>query len=108
MSDALTNAFSVMLIIVVAYFFKRMRMLNVETAKRLASVVYLTLPCAILTSANGMTFDVSVLGVIIISAVVNFLLLLIACFCSSNPKQRMFNILWSRSPPPLRRWDECS
>lgn len=19
-----------------------------------------------------------------------------------------FNILWSRSPPPLRRWDECS
>lgn len=94
MSDALINAFSVMLIIVVAYFFKRMRMLNVETAKRLASVVmYLTLPCAILTSANGMTFDVSLLGVIIISAVVNFLLLLIAFFCSSNPKQRMFNML---------------
>ena len=20
----------------------------------------------------------------------------------------IFNILWSRSPPPLRRWDECS
>ena len=27
---------------------------------------------------------------------------------SDQAKAPVFNILWSRSPPPLRRWDECS
>ena len=75
MNDALLNAFSVLLIIIVAYFFKRIRLLNVETAKRIAYVVmYLTLPCAILTSANGISFDVSLLGVIALSALANCIL----------------------------------
>lgn len=94
MNDALLNAFSVLLIIIVAYFFKRIRLLNVETAKRIAYVVmYLTLPCAILTSANGISFDVSLLGVIALSALANCILLIVAFLTSSQPKQRMFNML---------------
>ena len=94
MNDALLNAFSVLLIIIVSYFFKRIRLLNVETAKRIAYVVmYLTLPCAILTSANGISFDVSLLGVIALSALANCILLVVAFLTSSQPKQRMFNML---------------
>lgn len=94
MADALLNAFTVLFIICVSYFFKRIKLLNIETAKRLAYVVmYFTLPCAILTSANGIDFDVSLLGVMAISALANFILLMIAFFSSRNPEQRLFNML---------------
>lgn len=94
MNDALTNAFSVLLIICLAYFFKRIKLLNIDVARSLASVVmYITLPCAILTSANGIDFDVSLLGVMLISALANFILLTIAFFSSRDPKQRVFNMI---------------
>lgn len=94
MSDASLNAISVLLIIALAYFFKRLHFLSIDTAKNLSFVVmYLTLPCAILTSANGMTFDVSLLGILALSATVNCFLLIIAFFFSHGPKQRMFSMI---------------
>lgn len=94
MADALLNAFTVLFIICVSYFFKRIKLLNIETAKRLASVVmYFTLPSAILTSANGIDFDVSLLGVMAVSALANFILLLIAFFSNPHHEQRLFNML---------------
>ena len=95
MENALLNALSVMAIIIVSYMFKRMKLLNIDTAKRLAYVVmYLTLPCAILTSANGIGFDVSLIGVMGISALANFILLMISFFISGrDPEVRVFNML---------------
>lgn len=94
MTDALLNAFTVLFIICCAYFFKRIKLLNLETAKRMAYVVmYFTLPCAILTSANGIEFDVSLLGVMAISALANFILLMIAFFSNRNHEHRLFNML---------------
>lgn len=92
--DAIINAFSVLFIIAVAYFFKRIKLIKADIARPLAyMVMYLTLPCAILTSANGIDFDVSLLGVMAISALVNFILLTVAFFSSRDPKQRVFNML---------------
>lgn len=94
MADALINAFTVLFIIAMAYFFKRIKLLNVDTAKRIAFIVmYFTLPCAIFTSANGIEFDVSLLGVMAISAVVNLVLLIIAFFSTPKPEPRLFNML---------------
>lgn len=94
MADALLNAFTVLFIIAMAYFFKRIKLLNVETARRLAFVVmYFTLPCAIFTSANGMEFDVSLLGVMAISALANLILLTVAFFSTPRPEPRLFNML---------------
>lgn len=94
MADALLNAFTVLFIICCAYFFKRLKLLNIETAKRMAYIVmYFTLPCAILTSANGIEFDVSLLGVMAISAAANLILLTIAFLTCRNHEQRLFNMI---------------
>lgn len=94
MADALLNAFTVLFIICCAYFFKRLKLLNIETAKRMAYIVmYFTLPCAILTSANGIEFDVSLLGVMAISAAANLILLTIAFLTCRNHEHRLFNMI---------------
>lgn len=92
--DALINALSVLLIILLSYFFKRLKVLDVGTARKLAFVVmYLTLPAAILTSANGISFDVSLLGVMLVSAIANFILLAVAFISARHYEQRMFTML---------------
>lgn len=94
MSDALLNAFTVLFIISIAWFFKRIKLVSTEIVKPLAYLVmYLTLPCAILTSANGIEFDISLLGVMLVSAGANFILLTIAFFVTKQPEPRMFNMI---------------
>ncbi len=94
MSDAIINAISVLLIIAIAYSLKRMKVFSIEIARKLAIVVmYLTLPCAILTSANGMSFDLSLFSVMFISIGANLILMLVAFFSSRDVEKRMFNML---------------
>lgn len=94
MDNAIINALSVLLIIAISYFFKRVHLVDIAMAKKLAYVVmYLTLPCAILTSANGIAFDVELLSIILISFAINFGLLLIAFFSARKVELRMFNML---------------
>lgn len=94
MNDALFSALSVLVIICFAYFFKRIKLLSSDIARPLASIVmYLTLPCAIFISANGIAFEVSLLSVLFISALANFILLTVAFFSSHDPKQRVFNMV---------------
>lgn len=94
MDNALINALSVLLIIAISYFFKRVRLVDLAMAKKLAYVVmYLTLPCAILTSANGIAFEVDLLSIILISFAINFALLIIAFFSAHKVELRMFNML---------------
>ena len=94
MDNALINALSVLLIIAISYFFKRVRLVDLAMAKKLAYVVmYLTLPCAILTSANGIAFEVDLLSIILISFAINFALLIIAFFSARKVELRMFNML---------------
>ena len=94
MDNAIINALSVLLIIAISYFFKRVRLVDIAMAKKLAYVVmYLTLPCSILTSANGISFDISLLSIIAISFVINFMLLVLAFFSARKVDLRMFNML---------------
>lgn len=54
MSNAIINAFTVILIFFIGYFFKKLRLTNIETAKKMSAVViYITLPCAILSGSAG-------------------------------------------------------
>lgn len=94
MSDAILNAVCVLFIITMSYFFKRMRLLDIDTARKMANVVMnFTLPCAILTSANGMNFDVSLLSIMLISFFINIAMLTFSYFSSRDVNVRMFNML---------------
>lgn len=94
MNTAFMSALSVLLIIALSYSFKRFKLLSVEATRPLAAIVmYLTLPCAIFSSANGIDFDVSLLSVMALSAAANFILLTVAFLSSRDPKQRVFNMV---------------
>ena len=54
MSDSLINAYTVILIFLFGYFFKRFKFVSIKTARDLSYVVmYVTLPCAILGGSSG-------------------------------------------------------
>lgn len=54
MSNAILNAATVILIFILGYTFKRLKLTNIDTARRMSAVViYLTLPCAILSGTSG-------------------------------------------------------
>ena len=54
MSDSLINAYTVILIFLFGYFFKRFKLVSIKTARDLSYVVmYVTLPCAILGGSSG-------------------------------------------------------
>ena len=94
MNPALNSSLSVLLIIIIAYSFKRLKMVNIDTARSMSSVVmYLTLPCAILSSAHGMQFDTSLFDIMLLSIAAGFVLLLVGFFSSRDPRRRVFNML---------------
>lgn len=58
MFDVLIKSFTFILIIVIAYSLKKAKILKKEDANVLATIIMnITLPCALLTSANGIALD---------------------------------------------------
>ena len=56
MFDVLITSLTFILIIVIAYFLKKVKVLKKSDANILATIIMnVTLPCALLTSANGIT-----------------------------------------------------
>lgn len=94
MSTELLNAFSIMVIIAVAYFFKRIKLLDISATKSLSRLaLYLTLPCAILSKANDLTFDTSLFSIMFLVIGINAVMLFISFFGSRNPQTRMFYMI---------------
>ena len=60
MFDVLITSLTFILIIVIAYFLKKVKVLKKSDANILATIIMnVTLPCALLTSANGITLDMT-------------------------------------------------
>ena len=54
MSASIINAYTVILIFAIGYLAKRFRFVEIDTAKKLSYIVmYVTLPCAILSGSSG-------------------------------------------------------
>ncbi|MCR5536730.1 MAG: hypothetical protein K6F05_04865 [Succinivibrio sp.] len=90
MSEPLLNALTMCLILLLGYLLKRTGVIDFQSARRFTFVVmYITLPCAILSSAQGLDFDASLLSVMLISFAYNTLLILVA-FLSHKPSEMRF------------------
>ena len=54
MSASIINAYTVILIFAIGYLAKRFRFVEIDTARKLSYIVmYVTLPCAILSGSAG-------------------------------------------------------
>ncbi len=94
MSASLINAYTVILILMIGYLFKRCKVLTMDHARRISSVVmYLTLPCAILGAASDVEFDVWMLFIIPIAAVVMVAMIMSGYAVNKKPQTRMFAML---------------
>ncbi|SPT69517.1 Uncharacterised protein [Anaerobiospirillum thomasii] len=94
MSAALSNAFTILFIIFLSYFLKRIRLLSLDVAKRMSYVVmYITLPCTILVSTNGIKLDLSLTSILLISLCINIILLCVGYFTQRSAKMRIFTMI---------------
>ena len=82
MSDSLINAYTVILIFLFGYFFKRFKLVSIKTARDLSYVVmYVTLPCAILGGSSGeIGLQTSMFFILPLSFIVGLVLPLIGYF----------------------------
>src|SRR5574344_361148 len=96
MSNSLVNAYTVIIIFFIGYFFKRFKLVNLDTAKKLSYVVmYITLPCAILSgTAGAIDISVNLYYIVPIAFVISFLMPCIGYFIfHKDPKQCVFGML---------------
>lgn len=78
MFDVLITSLTFILIIVIAYFLKRVKVLKKSDANILATIIMnVTLPCALLTSANGITLDMTILILIAVGILSNVIMILV-------------------------------
>ena len=76
MSNAIINAATVILIFFIGYAFKQQKLTNIDTAKKMSAVViYISLPCAILSgSAGAIDINPSLFFVVPLSFLISFTL----------------------------------
>lgn len=78
MFDVLITSLTFILIIVIAYFLKKVKVLKKSDANILATIIMnVTLPCALLTSANGITLDMTILILIAVGILSNVIMILV-------------------------------
>lgn len=94
MSDNLTSALSVIFIFIAGFILRRLKIVDIKTAKDMAYVVmYLTLPCAIITLSNGIVFDFSLIIILLFSFIFNIILLAVGYFSFKEPSFKLFAML---------------
>ncbi len=91
MSAPILNAFSVFIILAIGYILKKTDVLTKETSRRFSFVImYITLPCAILSSTSGISFEPSLLGIMLISVAFNLSLCLMPLLKLKEGSYRAF------------------
>ncbi len=90
MFDVLIKSFTFILIIVIAYSLKKAKILKKEDANVLATIIMnITLPCALLTSANGIALDSTILILIAIGILSNVMMIMIGYLASMKDNAKM-------------------
>ncbi len=95
MPPSLLNAYTVVLILLLGYSFKRLGLITMANAKALTNVViYLTLPCSIIAGSSGdIDFDYTLLLISPIAFVICAAFPLVGCLRYKGGEQRVFAML---------------
>ncbi len=87
MFDVFITSFTFVLIIVIAYTLKKWKVLKKQDANILATIIMnVTLPCALLTSANGISLDITIIILIIIGILSNVLMIVVGYIASRKER----------------------
>ncbi|MBS5113704.1 MAG: transporter [Coprobacillus cateniformis] len=90
MFDVLIKSFTFVLIIMIAYALKKAKVLKKEDANVLATIIMnITLPCALLTSANGIELDMTIFILIAIGILSNIVMIIIGYIASMKENAKM-------------------
>lgn len=90
MFDVLIKSLTFVLIIVIAYSLKKAKVLKKEDANVLATIIMnITLPCALLTSANGIELDVTILILIAVGIITNVVMIFIGYIASIKENNKI-------------------
>lgn len=94
MTETLTKALILIVIIGMGYFLKKINVFCREDFKTISRVVlYLTLPCAIITKLNGLRFDSSLLLIVFVGIGFNLLLLLAGFLIGKTESEKHFSMM---------------
>lgn len=96
MTESLTNAATVLLIFLIGYTFKKFNLCDISFARKLSYVImYVTLPCAILSgSQGGLEMEYSLFFIVPIAFVISFCFPLIGYFLyKRDPKFCVYSML---------------
>lgn len=90
MQEVLVKSLTFVLIIVFGYALKKLRVLKKEDSNVLATIIMnITLPCALLTSANGIELNGLILVLIAIGIISNVVMMYIGYFASLKESNRL-------------------
>lgn len=85
MLEVLIKSLTFILIIVIAYCLKQIKVLKKEDANVLATIIMnITLPCALLTSANGIELNGVIIILIVIGILTNVIMIMIGYFATQH------------------------
>lgn len=85
MLEVLIKSLTFILIIVIAYSLKQIKVLKKEDANVLATIIMnITLPCALLTSANGIELNGVIIILIVIGILTNVIMIMIGYFATQH------------------------
>lgn len=83
MYDVLIKSLTFILIIFIAYSLKKVKVFKKEDANVIATIIMnITLPCALLTSANGIELDIVILSLIFLGIFSNVIMMMIGYYYS--------------------------
>ena len=83
MLDVIITSLTFVLIIVIAYTLKKLKVLKKQDANILATIIMnVTLPCALLTSANGISLDITIIILIMVGILSNMLMIVVGYIAS--------------------------
>lgn len=90
MQDVIIKSLTFILIIIIGYQLKQAKVLRKEDANVIATVIMnITLPCALLTSANGIELDITILILILIGIISNVAMIIIGYLASLHGNRKM-------------------
>lgn len=90
MFDVLIKSLTFILIIVIGYTLKKVDVLKKSDANVIATIIMnITLPCALLTSANGIELDATILILIAIGIISNVVMMIIGYIASIKDDAKM-------------------
>lgn len=85
MEAIFVKAISFVLVIAIAFILKQLKILDKRDGQTIATIIMnVTLPCALLCNANGMTIDASMLLILFIGIISNIIMLVIAYLLSKK------------------------